>query len=279
MASQMSRVLRVIPGDPMRGPDVAEVQRRLKELGFYWQQLDGVYGQATADAVARFQEARGLKADGEVDAATWTQIGLPPAPAPNSTYTLTIDLGARRLYVKQGARTIRTLPVAVGTPQTPTPVGRWLIVQKVINPGGPFGSRWMRLSIPWGGFGIHGTNDPGLIGQAVSHGCIRLHNADVEWLYNRVPLGTLVIITGGHHIGSVLVPGEASGPDVELVQQQLQALGYYRGPVDGAYGPTTVDAIRRFQREQGLAVDGVVGPATYDALQKAYDKATGAVQP
>lgn len=279
MAAQMSRVLRVVPGELMRGPDVAEVQQRLKELGFYWGPLDGAYGPTTADAVARFQQARGLTPDGEVDATTWTQIGRPPDPSPTSTYTITIDLGARRLYLKQGARTVRTFPVAVGKPQTPTPVGRWLIVQKALNPGGPFGTRWMRLSVPWGGYGIHGTNAPALIGQAVSHGCVRMQNQDVEWLYNRVPLGTPVIITGGAQAGSVLVPGESTGPDVEHVQEQLQTLGYYTGPADGRYGPTTVDAIRRFQRDQVLAVDGVVGPATADALQRAYDKKTGAVEP
>jgi L,D-transpeptidase ErfK/SrfK len=275
----MSRILRVIPGDPMRGPDVAEVQRRLKEQGFYWQELDGVYGPATADAVARFQESRGLKADGEVDANTWTQIGLPPMPSPLTKYVITIDLGARRLYLKQGGKTLRVFPVAVGNPQTPTPVGRWLIVQKVMNPGGPFGSRWMRLSIPWGGYGVHGTDNPASINQPVSHGCIRLRNQDVEWLYNQVPIGTLVITTGTSHSGSVLLPDQAAGPDVEIVQQQLQTLGYYTGPIDGLYTGATVEAVRRFQKDQGLAVDGVVGPATYDALLKAYDKATGAVEP
>lgn len=279
MATQMSRVLRLIPGDLMRGPDVLEVQRRLKEQGFYWRELDGVFGPDTEEAVTRFQEARGLKADGEVDAATWTQIGLPPSPSPKTTYTITIDLGARQLYLKRGDRTIRVFPIAVGDAQTPTPVGRWLIVQKVMNPGGPFGSRWMRLSVPWGGYGIHGTNNPALIGEPVSHGCIRLRNQDVEWLYNQVPLGTLVIITGGTHVGSVLIPGKSTGTDVELVQRQLQTLAYYAGPIDGLYGPTTVEAIRRFQQDQGLTVDGIVGPATYDALQKAYDKKTGAVQP
>lgn len=275
----MSRVLRLIPGDPMSGPDVAEVQRRLKEQGFYWQQLDGLYGAETADAVKRFQAARGLRADGEVDAATWTQIGLPPIPLPKSNYQITIDLGARRLYLKQGERTLRSFPIAVGDPQTPTPVGRWLIVQKVINPGGPFGSRWMRLSIPWGGYGIHGTNAPSLIGQPVSHGCIRMRNPDVEWLYNQVPLGTLVIVTGGSFSGSVLVPGDAAGPDVELVQKQLQRLGLYTGPIDGLYGEATAGAIRRFQRAHNLVADGITGPATYDALQKETDKATGAVEP
>lgn len=55
----------------------------------------------------------------------------------------------------------------------------------------------MRLSVPNGGYGIHGTNNPGSVGRAVSHGCVRMHNEDVIQVYQTVPLGTLVTITGG----------------------------------------------------------------------------------
>jgi L,D-transpeptidase ErfK/SrfK len=263
----------------MRGPDVREVQTRLKQQGFYWGVVDGIYGQATADAVRRFQLAHDVQADGEVGATTWFLIGLPPIPTPRTNYLITIDLSTHRLYLRLSGRTVRVFPVAVGAPETPTPVGRWVIVQKALNPGGPFGARWMRLSIPWGGYGIHGTDEPESVGQAVSHGCIRMREQDLVWLYDQVPIGTLVITTGGGEWGTVLVPGEAAGPDVERVQRQLEALGYYRGPINGTYDTVTAEAVRRFQQDQGLAADGIVGPNTYDALQKAYDKLTGAVQP
>lgn len=142
----------------MQGPDVREVQTRLKEKGFYWGTIDGVYGQATADAVRRFQLAHDIQADGEVGSSTWSVIGLPPVPTPRTKYLITVDLSTRKLYLKLAGRTIRVFPVAVGSPATPTPVGRWVIVQKEMNPGGPFGARWMRLSIPWGGYPIHSKN-------------------------------------------------------------------------------------------------------------------------
>jgi L,D-transpeptidase ErfK/SrfK len=263
----------------MRGPDVREVQTRLKEQGFYWGIVDGIYGQATADAVRRFQVARDIQADGEVGSTTWSLIGLPPIPTPRTTYLITIDLVARRLFLQQHGRTVRIFPVAVGSPETPTPAGRWVIVQKQLNPGGPFGARWMRLSIPWGGYGIHGTDDPESVGKAVSHGCIRMRQQDLEWLYDQVPLGTLVITSGGGPWGTVLVPGEAAGPDVERVQRQLEALGYYRGPINGRYDTVTAEAVKRFQQDRGVTADGIVGPATYEELQKAYDTLTGAVAP
>lgn len=58
----------------------------------------------------------------------------------------------------------------------------------------------------------------------------------------------------------------ASGYHVTQVQQRLSWWGYYDGPIDGYYGPSTWDAVRRFQWLNGLAVDGVVGPETWAAL-------------
>lgn len=63
-----------------------------------------------------------------------------------------------------------------------------------MNPGGPFGTRWLGLSAPYGDYGIHGTNNPSSIGKSVSNGCIRMFNNDVIELSNLVPIGTSVTI-------------------------------------------------------------------------------------
>ena len=81
---------------------------------------------------------------------------------------------------------------SVGKPSTPTPIGTFRIVNKAVNPGGPFGARWMGLSKPH--YGIHGTNKPSSIGRAVSHGCVRMFNKDVIEVFNLVPIGTVVKI-------------------------------------------------------------------------------------
>ena len=73
-----------------------------------------------------------------------------------------------------------------------TPTGQYVIINKAPNPGGPFGTMWMSLSKEH--YGIHGTNDPTSIGKAVSRGCIRLYNKDVEELARTIPIGTLVTI-------------------------------------------------------------------------------------
>ncbi|WP_238457081.1 L,D-transpeptidase family protein [Desulforamulus putei] len=100
----------------------------------------------------------------------------------------------------------KVFPVATGRQRSFTPEGKFTIINKIINPpyykknipGGsphnPLGPRWLGLSAPGGPFGIHGNNNPGSIGTYASNGCIRLHNKDILWLYEQVPIGTPVII-------------------------------------------------------------------------------------
>lgn len=63
--------------------------------------------------------------------------------------------------------------------------------------------------------------------------------------------------------------GEQCGEQVLALQQGLGALGFYDGPVDGLYGVSTVDGVKRFHREYRLPVDGIAGPQTLEALQTA----------
>ncbi|NJL45354.1 MAG: hypothetical protein HC922_05655 [Leptolyngbyaceae cyanobacterium SM2_3_12] len=58
----------------------------------------------------------------------------------------------------------------------------------------------------------------------------------------------------------------ATGSAVENLQQDLAQLGIFRLPIDGVYGPATVEAVEDFQRQQGLPVDGIAGPQTRQAL-------------
>ncbi len=58
----------------------------------------------------------------------------------------------------------------------------------------------------------------------------------------------------------------SSGETVRTIQTKLTNWGYFSSPIDGIYGPKTAEAVRYFQRKNGLTVDGVVGPATLKAL-------------
>ncbi|TDQ42590.1 L,D-transpeptidase [Aureibacillus halotolerans] len=107
-------------------------------------------------------------------------------------YSILVDVSARTLTLLRDGIPVKVYPIAVGKILTQTPQGTYTIINKAINPGGPFGTRWLGLSRPH--YGIHGTNDPSSIGKAVSHGCIRMFNKDVEEVARLVSIGTVVRI-------------------------------------------------------------------------------------
>ncbi|MEP6813150.1 MAG: L,D-transpeptidase, partial [Actinomycetota bacterium] len=74
------------------------------------------------------------------------------------------------------------------------PASPWAKGEKPVppGPGNPLGTRWMGLSSP--GVGIHGTPQDGSIGYSLSHGCIRMHIPQAEWLFQHVVIGTPVYI-------------------------------------------------------------------------------------
>ncbi|MFZ5815048.1 MAG: L,D-transpeptidase family protein, partial [Bacillota bacterium] len=134
MATVASRFLRYIPEAPMRGPDVRAVQAGLRAQGFYQGPLDGVFGRGTYDAVIAFQARRGLTVDGIVGPSTYNALGAPPTPPAigEAGPSITIDLEKRKLFLQRRGAVERTYDVAVGAPTTPTPVGRWVVVEKAL---------------------------------------------------------------------------------------------------------------------------------------------------
>jgi hypothetical protein len=192
-----------------------------------------------------------------------------PSPLEGKNPQIVIDAVARRLYLLADGAVYAEFPVAVGTPATPTPIGHWQIVKKSVW-GGAFGARWMQLSMPWGTYGIHGTNNPGSIGSRASHGCVRMFNRDVVQLYALVPVGTPVTIRGNPvarfgEVRRVIVPS-LLGSDVVQLQEKLGSLGLYSGPVTGVYTGASVAAVKVFQVQHDLKPTGVVDAKTYDLL-------------
>ncbi|MDF2485945.1 MAG: hypothetical protein K0R46_2113 [Herbinix sp.] len=112
----------------------------------------------------------------------------------SQTFSIAINTKQHSLTLYKNGVLYKTYPVAVGKASTPTPIGTFRIKNKAINPGGPFGSRWLGITAPGGSYGIHGTNNPSSIGNNRSNGCIRMHNQDVIELSNLVTVGTIVKI-------------------------------------------------------------------------------------
>lgn len=179
-----------------------------------------------------------------------------------------INTSQRILGLRLDSALYQVYPVAVGKPSTPTPPGNWRIRTKMKNPGGALGTRWMGLDVPWGNYGIHGTNNPSSIGHAVSNGCVRMYNHDVEEVFDLVDIGTPVrIFSLQPSPDTPLYPSRGStGPRVAELQRRLARIGLYGGEIDGIFGPLTEEAVVRFQIANGLNPDGIAGPETWKRL-------------
>lgn len=68
------------------------------------------------------------------------------------------------------------------------------------------------------------------------------------------------------YVQTAVLKQGASGGEVKEVQRRLKEWGYYTGAIDGVYGKQTVEAVKAFQRKNGLTADGIAGKSTYEAL-------------
>jgi lipoprotein-anchoring transpeptidase ErfK/SrfK len=141
-----------------------------------------------------------------------TKVVAPAVTRSSFAAVIVINRALNRLSLFHGMRPWRVFGVATGQSVYPTPRGRFEIVTKQRwpwwyppaspwaagekpvppGPGNPLGTRWLGLSAP--GVGIHGTPDDASIGYSASHGCIRMHIPDAEWLFEHVGVGTTVFI-------------------------------------------------------------------------------------
>jgi lipoprotein-anchoring transpeptidase ErfK/SrfK len=149
---------------------------------------------------------------------TWYRIRVPVRPNEtagwvhdgqmalySTTAKIVIDLSERKLAVYRKGVLMRTFSVAVGRPSLATPTGHFYLTQKLRppDPNGVYGALQLGTSAfqpklndwPDGGqIGIHGTNEPWLIGKAISHGCVRMKNAAVQEVSRLVPTGSPIDI-------------------------------------------------------------------------------------
>lgn len=133
------------------------------------------------------------------------------SPLQQSDVQVVVELGDRKISVYRHNEVIKQYLVAIGQTEWETPEGTFQVIQKneypdwqhpitgEVIPAGrkqnPLGSRWIGfLSSQDGEIGFHGTNEESLIGEAISHGCIRMLNEDVEDLFTYVQVGTPVTV-------------------------------------------------------------------------------------
>lgn len=188
----------------------------------------------------------------------------------DSIILIEIDKKRLSLINKKHQNIIATYPIASGKVDSPTPLGSFQIIKKS-SWGEGFGSRWLGLNVPWGMYGIHGTNKPGSIGSNASAGCIRMRNSDAEDLYDKVSVNTNVIIINGEYgpFGSgfrTLKPGDR-GADVLEVQKRLKQEGFYLGEFDGIYGEEMKKALIDFLKHNNITLTDKIDEAIYKKLK------------
>jgi lipoprotein-anchoring transpeptidase ErfK/SrfK len=150
--------------------------------------------------------------------ATWYHVQLPLRPNGATGYVrardvelasvrtrIVVDVSARRVTLYRAGQEVLRTTAAVGSAATPTPTGRYYVNQRLIpnDPSGPFGpgaigiSAFSEVLTGWaqgGPIAIHGTNQPGSIGRAVSNGCVRVANPVLRRLFRSALAGTPVLI-------------------------------------------------------------------------------------
>lgn len=133
-----------------------------------------------------------------------------PQPNPSSDARLVVDLSDRQVSLYRKNRFVNRYPIAIGQPGWETPTGNFRVFRlkrhptwkhpitgQIVPPGidNPLGDRWIGFLLgERTEIGFHGTNEEELIGQAVSHGCIRMRNQDIRAMFDQINLGASVTV-------------------------------------------------------------------------------------
>jgi hypothetical protein len=187
------------------GAAVADVQNRLVSMGYWLPGVNGVFDDNMQQAIWAFQKANGLPRSGVVDSATQARFRSAGRPQARSTSGSMIEIDKARqiLMVVQNGYVRYTFNTSTGSdhPYTldgalysaHTPEGIFSVIRQVDGPDhGPLGVLWRPKYFTWSGIAIHGyTSVPP---YPASHGCTRVSNAAVNWMWanNILPIGITV---------------------------------------------------------------------------------------
>ncbi|WP_413305014.1 L,D-transpeptidase family protein [Bacillus sp. 1P10SD] len=202
--------------------------------------------------------------------------------ASGNTQLIIINKKTNTLAFYNAGKLVKTFKVATGRVSTYTPEGTFRIVNKIKNrpyytkniPGGdprnPLGDRWMGLEArgTYGTtYGIHGNSNESSIGKYASSGCVRMHNAEIRWLFGQVQMYTTVIITRSNNSFDSIAKANGYGVTVSVngttsgdvnVNGWVQAGGekYYYSNGSVKVGWQTISGKRYFFENSGVMKTG-----------------------
>ena len=177
-----------------------------------------------------------------------------------------VELDQKRLIVYENGMAVAAFPIASGAAETPSPIGVFRVTSRFVPDMSGFGTRFLGLNVPWGSYGIHGTNKPESIGQNASHGCIRMRVGDAETLFKMIPWGVRVVVQGGPYgplnWGLRTLKEGDRGADVQQLQLRLIQQGFLWGGADGVFGAATRQAViaarKKLNLPPGETADGTL---------------------
>ncbi|MDO8147069.1 L,D-transpeptidase family protein [Isoptericola sp. b515] len=190
------------------GPAVRDLQERLVELGYFLPAVDGEFGPQTQQAVWALQKAGGLSRDAVVGPRTRAALadGVRPAPVSSAGKVVEIDLDRQLLLAVQDGKVVRTFNASSGNGETfeakgrsyraRTPTGTYAVYmerdylhESTLELGAMYRPKYFT-----GGIAVHGS--PSIPPWPASHGCIRVSNSAMNWLWDAwgVPRGTTVVV-------------------------------------------------------------------------------------
>jgi Putative peptidoglycan binding domain/L,D-transpeptidase catalytic domain len=194
---------RLSSGD--EGAQVAALQRRLRELGYQLQEADGQFGGETHHSVVAFQKVNGLGRDGVVGPITRRALERPRVPEPRSTkggLHVEADLTLQVVYMVQGGKIVEILDASSASGETYTVDGD---VRLAVTPQGGFVIQrkidaWRRSKLGLlyrpayftGGYALHGAYS--VPPFPASHGCIRITTTAMDRWFDRLPVGTPMLV-------------------------------------------------------------------------------------
>jgi peptidoglycan hydrolase-like protein with peptidoglycan-binding domain len=177
------------PGD--QGPAVLALQLRLVSLGYWLGAADSRYGSSTLHAITAFQKATGLRSDGVAGPHTLAALDEASRVRPRSVSgrVVEVDLSRQILLLAVDGRVRWVMDTSTGSVPGTTPVGKFYVTRQVddYDPG-PLGVLY-RPKYFYQGVAVHGY--PSVPPYPASHGCVRVTNAAMDWLWanNALPIG------------------------------------------------------------------------------------------
>lgn len=219
-----------------QGTKVSQLQTDLKQLGYYYAEITGNFGEKTEAAVKAFQKAKGLTADGVAGTKTLNAIAAAVDKAGGSSSgssSTNMKLGSTGTAVSALQQNLTTLGYYYGDV-----TGHYgNLTQQAVK-------KFQKAK---------GLTQDGVASTATLNAITSaLKNAGVD--------------VGPGTVATTLREGD-KGTAVTELQTMLKKLNYYYGSVTGSFGSLTKQAVRKFQDDNKLTVDGVAGPATINKLR------------